>query len=131
MVNNQPEESEANEFTLTPIFSNGSFPGPSGSVANYFQTTYNIPNQSQQATHLYGLLKEDALQPLDLNADTIPILALVNIPILSKVQLVFGVGFGLRIICAMPSIISNQYAMLSGEGGPDLGCPNFLNPSQQ
>ena len=38
----------------------------------------------------------------------------------------FGVGFGSQIIGAMPSTIANQYVMLSGEGGVDLGCPNVL-----
>ena len=82
MKNNQPEDSESNEFTHTPIASNGIFPGPSGSVAKHFQTTYKIPTQRQKAMKFYGLLKQDALQPLDLNVDTNPRLALVNIPIL-------------------------------------------------
>ena len=38
----------------------------------------------------------------------------------------FGIDFGSRIIGAIPSTIANQYVMLSGEGGLDLGCPNML-----
>ena len=98
-----------------PIFYNRSFPGPSGSEAKYFQTTYNIPTKIQQATDFYGFLKQDTLQLLELNADTIPRLSLVNIPCSSMVRLVFGVGFESQIIGAMPSTIANQYIMLSGE----------------
>ena len=76
--------------------------------------------------NFYGFLKQDALQPLELNADTIPGLSLVNIPSLSKVRLMYGVGFRLRIIGTMPSTIANQYGMHSGEVGPDLGCANVL-----
>ena len=101
MVNNKPEVSEANEFTHITIFSNINMSGPSGSVAKYFQTTYDIPTQRQQAANFYGLLKQDALQPLELNAKTISILALVNIPVSSKVQIMFGIGFSSRIIGAM------------------------------
>ena len=77
-------------------------------------------------TGFYAFLRQDTIQHLDINTDTIPRLALINIPILSKVQLLFGVGFGSRIIGAFPSKIANQYIMLSGEGGPELGCPNVL-----
>ena len=74
----------------------------------------------------YGFLRHATLQPLELNTNPIPKLAMVNIPILSKVQIVFDVAFGLGIIGAMQSTIANQYVMLIGEGGPDLGCPNIL-----
>ena len=47
-----------------------------------------------QATDFYAFLKQDTIQPLDINADTILILDLVNKPISSKVRLVYGVGFG-------------------------------------
>ena len=53
-------------------------------------------------------------------------MAVVKIPSLSKVRLVFDVGFGLQILVAMPSKMANQCVMLSGEGGPYLGCPNVL-----
>ena len=115
-----------NEFTHTTIFSNRSLSGPSGLAAKHFQTTYGIPTQCQQATDFYGILKQDALQQLELNGDTIPRLAPINIPRSLKVRLVFGVGFGLRIIGSMPLTIANQYVMLSNEGEPDLGCPNVL-----
>ena len=42
MVNNQPDDSEANQFTHTPIFSDWNLPGTPGSVAKHFQTTYII-----------------------------------------------------------------------------------------
>ena len=77
-------------------------------------------------TEIYAFLRQDTIQPLDLNSDTIPRLSLVNIPSSSKVRLLFGVGFGLRIIDAFLSTIANQYVMISGEGGLDLGLPNVL-----
>ena len=80
MVNNKPEVSEANEFTHITIFSNTNMSGPSGSVAKYFQTTYDIPTQHQQATDFHGFLKKKALQLLELKEDTILRLALFNIP---------------------------------------------------
>ena len=95
-------------------------------MPKHFHTTYKIPTQSQQATHFYVFLKQDALQTLELNHDTISRLALVNIPISSNAQIVFGVGFGSRLIVAMLLTIANQYAILSGEGGPDIGCPNII-----
>ena len=107
-------------------FYNRSLPGQSGSAAKKFQTTYGIPTQRQKATDFYAFLRQDTIQPLELNADTISILALVNIPSSSKVQLVFGIGFGLRIIGALSSKIANKYVMLSGEGEPDFGCQNVL-----
>ena len=100
--------------------------GPSGSVSKHFQTTYVIPTQRQQATGFYVFLRQDTIQPMELNTDTIPRLSMVYIPSSSKVLLVLGVGFGLWIICAFPSTIANQYGMLSGEGGTDLGCLNVL-----
>ena len=55
MVNgNKPEESEETLFTHTPIFYDGSLPGPSISVAKHLQTTYGIPTQRQQATGFYA-----------------------------------------------------------------------------
>ena len=84
MVKNHPEEGDANEFTDMPIYSNVSSPGPSGSVTKHFQTTYVIPTQRQQVTIFYGFLKQNDLQLLELNANTTPILDLVNIPSSSK-----------------------------------------------
>ena len=129
MMKNQPEESEANKFTHWPIFSNGILPGPSGSVAKHFQTTYRIPTRCQQATDFNGFLRKDALQPMELNVNTIPRLSLVGIPISSKVRLVFGVCFGSQIIGTITLSITNQNVVLSGEGETDLGCPNMLTLS--
>ena len=52
----QPEGSEADEFTHKTIFSDGSLPGPSGSLAKNFQKTYRIPTQCQKATGFNGFL---------------------------------------------------------------------------
>ena len=111
---------------ICPFLKNGSLPGPSGSVSKHLQSTYAIPTQWQQATNFYAFLMQDTIQPLELNYDTIPRFALVNIPISSKFRLVYGVDFGSQIIGASPSTISHQYVMISGEGGPELGCPNVL-----
>ena len=69
---------------------------------------------------------QDTIQPLELNDEIIPILALVNIPISSKFWLVYGVEFGSQIISAPTLKIANKYVMLSGEGEPDFGCQNVL-----
>ena len=55
---------------------------------------------------------QDTIQPLELNADTIPILALVIITSSSNFQLVYGVVFGSQIIGASPSTIADKYVML-------------------
>ena len=95
-------------------------------MSKHFETTYKIQTQRQQSTDFYVALKQNSLQPLDPNAYTILILARVNIPSSSKVRLVFGIGFGLQIIGVMPLTIANQYVMLIGKGGPDIGFPNVL-----
>ena len=85
MVNGDKlEEIEATPFTHSPIFSDGNLPRTSVLVAKHLQTTYGILTQHQQATDFYAFLMQDTIQPLELNAKTTPIIALVNIPISSK-----------------------------------------------
>ena len=61
---NKPDYSKATPFTHTPIFSDGSLPGPSVSLAKHLQTTYGIPTQCQQVTNFYALLTQDTIQLL-------------------------------------------------------------------
>ena len=125
MSDSDDNDSET-EVEHTPIFYTGSLPGPKGQVAKWFHTAFPMETQRTHATDLFHFLNQDSLQPLELNSDNIPRAALISVPSSNKVRLVYGMGFGSRMIRSSNSEITGKYVMLSGEGGLELGTPNVL-----
>jgi hypothetical protein len=125
-VDNNEGNADNARLVHIPIFYDGSLPGAKGPIAKYFQTKYTSIQQKVHAREFHAFLTMDDVQPLELNADDIPRVALVNIPSSSKVRVVYGTGFGSRTIGQAHSSITSKFVMLNGEGGNDLGYPNVL-----
>ncbi len=89
MANAEADTNEDNaddtRMVHIPIFYDRSLPGAKGPVAQHFQTKYTTIQQKVHAREFHAFLTMDEVQPLELNADDIPRVALVNIPSSSKV----------------------------------------------
>lgn len=97
----------------------GELPGPNGKIPEILHKT-SPALQKKQASELFGFLADENSALLELNADTTPRVALINIPQTSKVRVVFGLGFGSQGL-GQVSAISQQLLMLHGDGGGETG----------
>jgi hypothetical protein len=105
----------------TNVMFDGNLPGPSGQVPSVLHEM-SFETQRKLAKDLYDFLSEDEASKLELNADTLPRVALINIPLTQKVKVVYSIGFGSQGI-GSKSKVANKFLFLSGDGGKDSGNP--------
>ena len=117
----EQEEIEEEQVVHTNVMFDGTLPGPSDKVPTVLHQT-NFETQRKLAKDLYEFLSEDEASKLELNTDTSPRVALINIPLTQKVRVVYSMGFGSKGIGAT-SKVANKFLFLSGDGGPDSGTP--------
>ena len=114
----EQEEIEEEQVVHTNVMFDGTLPGPSDKVPTVLHQT-NFETQRKLAKDLYEFLSEDEASKLELNTDTSPRVALINIPLTQKVRVVYSMGFGSKGIGAT-SKVANKFLFLSGDGGLGL-----------
>ena len=115
-----------NELDHAPVLhTSGVLPAPQGSVPT---ALHAIPlvDQRQSALDFYNFLTSPNPQLLQLNEDSSPFVALVNIPRTCDVKVVFCAGMGSTPIGTTPSPIAQKLLFLHGDGNEELGPPHPL-----
>ena len=106
----------------TPQIFNGTLPAAHAAIAKSIQAVEeNV--QRQHAKKLYKFLSTPESNMLELNLDTNPRTAFINLPKSQKVKLLFCRGVEASGI-GRTSVVNNKFLWLCGNGGQDIGAPS-------
>ena len=118
-VDASPTETE--EYARV-LFKDDAPPAPNGQIAKFFNAS-SPEKQWADAEAFYAFLKENK-NPLCLNIGVKLLKALIIVPGLSKIDLIYGLGYG-TVDIGKDSPIADKYLCLHGEGSTDLGPPDL------
>jgi hypothetical protein len=85
-------ESEDELTAHEPVMFTGDFPGPTGNIPTKI-SDLDLFSQRRHASEFYAFLNDDS-HFLELNSDTTPRIALINVPQTSRVRVTYATGFG-------------------------------------
>ena len=114
-------QTEPGEYARV-IFKDDALPAPIGEIAKLFNAI-SPKQQRTDAEALFSFLQTNR-NPLRLNVGSKLMSALIILPGTSKIDLVYGLGYGTADI-GDESPIADKYLCLHGEGSAELGPPDL------